>query len=148
MNRVFKLSVFNTITRRYEEIEVTEEIYREYKRTEWAIENDDRSFREHQISFSCLIGGENNNYETFDEFVRASIEAADEPVRDEEGYEELLHKAVDSLTPKHREVIEELFFKGKTQVKLSEESGIPQRTISNRKQAALKKLKEIFEKNG
>ena len=79
MNRVFKLSVFNTITRRYEEIEVTEEIYREYKRTEWAIENDDRSFREHQISFSCLIGGESNNYETFDEFVRASIEVADEP---------------------------------------------------------------------
>ena len=126
MNSEYKLSVFNTITRRYEEIEVTKEIYREYKRTEWAIENDDRSFREHQITFSCLVVKK----------ITAEL------------LKELLHKAVDSLKPKQREVIEELFFKGKTQVKYSEESGIPQRTISNRKTAALKKLKEIFEKSG
>ena len=148
MNSEYKLSVFNTITRRYEEIEVTKEIYREYKRTEWAIENDDRSFREHQIVFSCLKGGENNNYELFDEFVRASIEAEEENVCDVNDHEEFIRKAVDSLKPKQREVIEELFFKGKTQVKYSEESGISQRTISNRKKAALKKLKEIFEKSG
>ena len=43
-NGKFTLIVFNTCTQEYEEVIVTEEVYRTYCRTRWNIKDNDQSF--------------------------------------------------------------------------------------------------------
>ena len=57
-NKKYTLMVYNTVTHRNEEIEVTREVYHAYRRTGWGIENNDVSFFAHEIQMSGLIGGE------------------------------------------------------------------------------------------
>ena len=52
------LTVFNTMTRRNEEIEVDEEVYRVFRRTGWNIRDNDQSFFDHEIQMSGMIGGQ------------------------------------------------------------------------------------------
>ena len=46
-NGKFTLIVFNTCTQEYEEVIVTEEVYRAYCRTRWNIKDNDQSFFDH-----------------------------------------------------------------------------------------------------
>jgi DNA-directed RNA polymerase specialized sigma24 family protein len=50
------------------------------------------------------------------------------------------------LSPKEQELINELFFKGKSERQLSAETGIPNMTIHDRKIKILYKLKKLLEK--
>ena len=45
------LCVYDTITKKYVEIEVNDEVYMNYRQTGWAIKNNDRSFFDHEIQF-------------------------------------------------------------------------------------------------
>lgn len=54
----YKLNVYNTITKKYEEVEVSAELYNTYRRTGWNIENNDKRYFDHEIQMSSLIGGE------------------------------------------------------------------------------------------
>lgn len=74
---------------------------------------------------------------------------------DAEGVEDSAVKAVTTekmleclklLSPEERELITELFFKGKSERRLSAKTGIAQRTINDRKVKILGKLKKLFEK--
>ena len=74
---------------------------------------------------------------------------------DAEGVEDTAVKAVmiekmlnclKLLTPEEQELITELFFKGKSERRLSAETGIAQRTINDRKAKILGKLKKLMEK--
>ncbi len=62
-NGKFTLIVFNTCTREYEEVMVTEEVYRTYCRTRWNIKDNDQSFFDHEIQTSGMIGGQDGAYE-------------------------------------------------------------------------------------
>lgn len=68
-NKKYTLMVYNTVTHRNEEVEVTHEVYHAYRRTGWGIENNDTSFFAHEIQMSGLIGGEEGAYENFKEFI-------------------------------------------------------------------------------
>ena len=68
-NKKYTLTVYNIVTHRNEEIEVTREVYHAYRRTGWGIENNDASFFAHEIQMSGLIGGEEGAYENFKEFI-------------------------------------------------------------------------------
>jgi len=59
---------------------------------------------------------------------------------------EELKICLELLQENEREIIVELFFKGKTERALSAETGIPQKTINNRKKQILIKLKKFLEK--
>lgn len=56
-----------------------------------------------------------------------------------------LHTCLDLLSPDERELIQAIFFEGKSERKLSEEISVPQRTINDRKRRILKKLKKLME---
>ena len=56
-NNKYKLNVYNTITKKYDEVEVSEELYNVYRRTGWNIENNDKRYFDHGIQMSSLIGG-------------------------------------------------------------------------------------------
>ena len=54
-NTKYTLIVFNTCTQKYEEVTVTEEVYRAYYRTGWNIKDNDQSFFDHEIQLSGMI---------------------------------------------------------------------------------------------
>ena len=68
-DKKYTLTVFNTCTREYEEVAVTEEVYRAYYRTGWNIKDNNQSFFDHEIQMSGLIGSQDGAYENFREFV-------------------------------------------------------------------------------
>lgn len=69
MNNTEKIIVFNTLTNELQEVYVTPEVAQTFKRTGWNIKDDDKSFFKHEIQMSALVGGQENAYENFREFV-------------------------------------------------------------------------------
>ena len=57
-----------------------------------------------------------------------------------------LHKAIDSLTKRQKEVIVKVFSQGKTQAEVAKELSITKGTVSITMERALANLKEILEK--
>ena len=55
MNK-YIISVRNTANGKYENVEVSEEVYIAYMRTGWNIKDNDESFFKHHIQFSALLG--------------------------------------------------------------------------------------------
>lgn len=60
--------VYDTITKKYVEVEVNETVRTYYDRTQWNIEDNDKSFYKHEIQFSALKGNINGEFENFQEF--------------------------------------------------------------------------------
>lgn len=59
---------------------------------------------------------------------------------------EKMRSSLKLLTPEEQNLIEELFFKGKSEHQLARQTGIAQRTIHDRKAKILGKLKKLLEK--
>lgn len=59
---------------------------------------------------------------------------------------EKMLKCLKLLTPQEQELINELFFKEKSEHQLFRETGVAQKTIHNKKVRILKKLKNLIEK--
>lgn len=69
MTKTYTLTVFNTCTSQYEDVEVTREVYNEFRRGEWRIEKNDDKHRANETPFSELIGGDDGAFENFQEFL-------------------------------------------------------------------------------
>lgn len=68
MSNSYIVCVFNTITSSYENIQVTQATYNEYRRGEWRINKNDDKHKANEIPFSALVGGEEGSFENFSEF--------------------------------------------------------------------------------
>lgn len=135
-----KLSVYDAVSKRYAEVEVSDEVYTYYKRTGWAIENNDRSFYEHEIQFSMLKGGTNGAFENFREFISA------EDVTERYIMAEELNKALKMISSKDRELIEMLYYKGMTERECAAYYGISQKNIHKKKVRILDDLHKLLKK--
>lgn len=110
MAKQYTVSVFDTVTSRYEEIAVTKEVYDEYRRGEWRISKNNDKHRAGEIPFSALIGGEDGCFENFHEFV--TDEGNPETLMEEVDLTESVRKVVSNLSEEDRALIDALFFKG------------------------------------
>lgn len=137
-NKNFTLWVYNTLTGLHEEVEVSEEVYRTYKRTQWNIEDNDESYYEHEIQFSGLIGGEDNNYENFHEFVVNTFETDFITKMQLDA----LQKAVDNLPDEENALIRAIYFEGMSERDYAALLDEPAMTIHDRKVRILKKIKK------
>lgn len=63
------MRVYDTISKKIVEVEVSNEVRTHYNRTQWNIDDNDESFFKHEIQFSALIGGHENAFENFREFI-------------------------------------------------------------------------------
>ncbi len=63
-----KVNVYDTVSKRYKEIEVSDKVRLGYNRSKWNIADNDESFYKHETQFSSLIG-KDGAYENFREFV-------------------------------------------------------------------------------
>ena len=141
MNKKF-VSVYNTTTHHYEMVEVTPELYREYMRGKWEIENDDRSFFDHQIQFSVMIG--HSSVENFREFMRLVKDTHE--VVENRLLVEALYQALSELTEEESLLIYEIYFQDWTERKCAEKRGISQKNINKKKKLILSKLHKLIEK--
>ena len=113
--------VYDMISKKIVEVEVSNELYTNFKRTKWAIENNNSAFYEHEIQFSALIGGHENAFENFREFI------PDYDIEEETDlkiYTERLHDCLKLLSESERELIIMLFFENKTERECAEFYGI------------------------
>jgi RNA polymerase sigma factor (sigma-70 family) len=143
MSKTYTLSVYNTTTGRYENVPVNEEVYRTYKRTGWNIDDNNTRFYDHEIQFSQLIGGDDGAYENFHEFI-SDDDAISNAVMDSI-FKASLQKAMCSLKVDEVDLINALFFDGKTEREYAKDTGIPPMTIHDRKVRILKKIKKFME---
>ena len=139
MERTYELTVFNTVTGEYEKVSVSKEVFQAYMRTGWNIKDNDKSFYDHEIQFSALIGGEEGSYENFSEFIDSS--ANPEVIFSKQDQIRALHTAISKLTNQERELIIALFYEGQTEQSYAESLGLKQQTIHKKKERILKKIK-------
>ena len=70
--------------------------------------------------------------------------ASSEAIVDEWSRDSMIKKAIKSLSKRERSIIEERYFKNKTQVEIAEELGISQAQVSRLEKNALQRMREIL----
>lgn len=139
MAKTYEVTVFNTVTQKYEKVSISKEVYHAYKRTGWNIKDNNESFYAHEIQLSSLIGGEDGAYDNFSEFIDDS-QNPELLFAQQEQIEEL-YAAINKLCNSDRELITAIYFEGMTERSYASKSGIPAMTVHDRKIRALKRLK-------
>lgn len=140
----YKLTVYNTLTRAAEEIEVSEEVYTTYRRTGWKMKDNDRKFYSHEIQMSSLVGGGDGAYENFREFTDA--EQTSEAVVLQDLQREALYIAISQLTDSEKALIKALYFDEYTEREYAEITGVYHNAVHKRKMRILAKIKKMLEK--
>ena len=138
------ISVYNTVTRQAEDIEVCEDVYNEYRRGGWTIERNDRRFRENETPFTDLKGGLDGAYENFAEF-RAEQEDPEKIVIETLVLQDLRF-VLAGLTDSEHELLQLFFAEGKSVRQAAADMGLPHMTVQSQKARLLRKLKKLLEK--
>lgn len=136
-----KVHVYDTISKKFVEFEVSDEVYTHFKRTKWAIENNNSSFYEHEIQFSALIGGHENAFENFKEF-RTDYNVEEET--DRKILVENLYDCLDLLSKSERNLIIMLYFENKTERECAEILCTSQQNMHKKKMMILYKLNKLL----
>lgn len=135
--------VYDTISKKIVEVEMSDEVRTHYNRTQWNIDDNDESFFKHEIQFSALIGGHKNALENFREFM------TDYDVEEETDKKILvkrLYNCLKLLSESERDLIIMLYFENKTERECAEFYGVNQKNINKRKAKILCKLNKLLEK--
>lgn len=135
--------VYDTISKKVMEVEVSDEVRTHYNRTQWNIDDNNKSFYKHEIQFSALIGGHENAFENFKEFI-ADYDVERET--DRKMFTEKLYESLKLLSDSERELITMLYFENKTERECAEFYGINQKNINKKKTRILYKLNKLLKK--
>ena len=119
--------VYNTITGRYEFVELPEPVYSELKRWDWRQEKQEAAIHKHEIVASELHG----DYEDFHEFADET-DVADDAVK--LIMLQRLRVCMNNLTEEERELISALFFYGMTEHEYAACIGQTQQNINKKTQ--------------
>ena len=135
-------------------VDVTEEVYLEYYRSERRMryyEQDVKTGRAIRDTEGNIIGYAPSKEDSIDRLIETGRDFCDERHSLEDSVFavimlEALREALDTLSPAERKLIDALFYSnggaGMTERDYSELSGIPQKTINDRKLRILAKLKK------
>ena len=107
------VSVYDTITKRYVEIEVSEKIRTYYNRTQWNIDDNNKSFYKHEIQFSALKGNINGELENFQEFRTENDDVERRVIQNIKC--EKLYSCLNELSEDERRLIFAIYFENKTE---------------------------------
>ena len=132
------VSVYDTITKRYVEIEVSEKICTSYNRTQWNIDDNDKSFYKHEIQFSTLKGNIDGELENFHE-LHTENDAVEKSVIQNIEFGRL-YKCLDKLTDDERRLVAMIYFENKTEAECASLLHTTQQNIHKKKHRILCKL--------
>ena len=122
---------------------MSDEVRTHYNRTQWNIDDNNESFYKHEIQFSALIGGYENVFENFKEFM---TDYDVEKETDRKMFIEKLYNCLELLSESERELITMLYFENKTERECAEFYGISQKNINKKKAKTLCKLNKLLKK--
>ena len=125
------VSVYDTITKRYVEIEVSEKIRTYYNRTQWNIDDNNKSFYKHEIQFSALKGNINGEFENFQEF-RTENDDVERRVIQNIKFEKL-YSCLNELSEDERRLIFAIYFENKTENEVAYFLHTTQQNINKKK---------------
>lgn len=123
-----------------EKIYVSEEVYRAYYRPVWREAKQKETRDDMECSYDFMLEHDFDGQAAEDQVLVDEI-VADKLLLDE------LYAALAELTFDERGLIDALYFDEKSERELSSETGVPNPTIHSRKNAVLKKLRKLLEKN-
>jgi len=138
-NKEFTLSVYNTITKEYENVVVTEDVFNTYRRSYWNEDNNDKLHRK-EIPFSNLKCCEDGSIDNFREF--ASEQDNPEKIIEEKFELELVIKALEILTAKEKITFVIFAFYDMSQNKIARLLSVNQSTVNRNLKRAIEKLKK------
>lgn len=141
----YKVSVFNTCTKKYEMVEVTEEVYMVYKRTEWNMDKSHISFSKHQTPLSLLSNGFEDKPENLSEYIQNCKEAYEKDITTNE-LRDAIEQAMKNLSTRDRNLIQAIYFDGYNEMEYADKIGVSQQCINNRKKRILRILRKEMEK--
>lgn len=144
MSNEYMVTVFNTVTARYEEITVSKEIYNEYRRGEWRIRKNNDKHSTGEIPFCALIGGEDGEYENFHEFV--DTEHTVEAMLAKREERRLARCALETLSPIMRRRFLLHHADRRTAKEIAEMEGVSEYSVKESLKLARKKLDTFWEK--
>ncbi|RJE46675.1 MULTISPECIES: sigma-70 family RNA polymerase sigma factor [unclassified Dehalobacter] len=128
-----------TIIVKGKRVPVTRKVYKAYYKEYEYARNITRKAKKHELSLEKLKeDGVNPAY------MCTSPSPEDMVIQKET--QAKLHKALSSLPKDEQKLIYEFFYKKKSERELAAETGIPQKTINDRKHRIFGKLKELMEK--
>ena len=136
------VSVYDTITKRYVEIEVSEKIRTYYNRTQWNIDDNNKSFYKHEIQFSALKGNINGEFENFQEF-RTENDDVERRVIQNINFEKL-YSCLNELSDDERRLIFAIYFENKTENEVAYFLHTTQQNINKKKRRILCKLNKLL----
>ena len=136
------VSVYDTITKRYVEIEVSEKIRTYYNRTQWNIDDNNKSFYKHEIQFSALKGNINGEFENFQEF-RPENDDVERRVIQNIKFEKL-YSCLNELSEDERRLIFAIYFENKTENEVAYFLHTTQQNINKKKRRILCKLNKLL----
>ena len=134
--------VYDTITKRYVEIEVSEKICTSYNRTQWNIDDNDKSFYKHEIQFSALKGNIDGELENFHEFCTGNDVVEKSVIQNIEFGR--LYKCLDKLTDDERRLIAMIYFENKTEAECASLLHSTQQNMHKKKRRILCKLNKLL----
>ena len=136
------VSVYDTITKRYVEIEVSEKIRTYYNRTQWNIDDNDKSFYKHEIQFAALKGNIDGELENFHE-LHTENDAVEKSVIQNIEFGRL-YKCLDKLTDDERRLVAMIYFENKTEAECASLLHTTQQNIHKKKRRILCKLNKFI----
>ena len=136
------IKVRDTITGEMVDVEVSQEIYEVYMRTEWGIKNNDNSFYDHEIQFSQLIGGDEGAFENFKEFIVDDDQPAKQAALSET--KDKVSKCFEMMKPNETELLKMIFMKGLTEDECADRLGTSRQNVHNKKVRYLAKFTKLF----
>ena len=136
------LKVYDTITKKPVDIEVTPEVFDEYLKLNWRIKKKNRSFYKHEIQFSMLISNSNSSLEGFKEFVSDPEDTVDKAV--DVVLTEKLIECFDLLKPQEKQLLKMLFIDGLTEGECAARLNESRQNIHNKRSRILVKLNNLF----
>ena len=142
MNNYY-VTTYDTLNCVWVEVEVTEEVYRAYKKTEWDIENNERSSKKFETPFSGLRIPEEgmDKKELFADYGTDLVDIVEKRMK-----LEMLKTAFEMLDKDDQKTIFALFFQEKSQREYAKEIGMSKSGIQYRQKKAIKNLKRNFKK--
>ena len=137
-----KLCVYDTMSGKYTDVEVTDEVYIHYNRTQWNIDDNDDSFFKHEIQFSALTGGLNDAFENFKEFKTEYDETEKKAVH--KVLVKRLYDCLNFLPENDRKLIQMIFIEGKHERECAEILCISQQNLHKKTKRILANLNKLL----
>lgn len=134
--------VYDTISKKEVEVEVSDEVRKHYNRTQWNIDDNNESFYKHEIQFSALIGGVDEAFEDFHEFL-TDKDVTERNAMLQIEYNEL-HNCLATLKDDEQELIKLLYFENLTIEECGKRFGITHQAISKKRKRILCKLYNLI----